>query len=309
MPKFSIVIAVYNKEQHIARTLKSVLHQTFTDFEIVIVNDGSTDESERIIKSFNNDKIRYFKQENMGAAAGRNTAIKLAKSSYIALLDADDTWFPNYLEEQNRLIENYPNEFIFATAQEIIKNNTVRHKKYSLSTEFKNEGIVDYFEASYLASILHSSSTVIKKEVFSEIGFYNTSIKSGQDTDLYIRIGLNYTIVFSSCICASYYVIENSLFRSTSSLNEKADFSAYDVFCEEHPSLKKFLDLNRFSLAVFAKLTKDKAGFKKNLEKIKRNNLNFKQRLLLYLSPKTIQFLYRLKIFFERFNFYFSAFK
>jgi glycosyltransferase involved in cell wall biosynthesis len=309
MPKFSVAIAVYNKEQHIAKTLESVLAQTFTDFEIIIVNDGSTDGSEAIIKSFDDNRIHYFSQENQGAAAGRNAAIKNASTKYIALLDADDFWFPHYLEEQNRLIKKYPNEFIFATAQEIIKNNKSFPKPYSLPKGFEKEGILNYFEASSKASILHSSSTVLKKEVFDEVGYYDHSIKIEQDTDLYIRLGLKYPVVFSNRICSSYYIIENSLFRSANSLDDKEDFSSYSHLEADNPPLKKFLDLNRFSLAIFAKLKNDREGFKRNFEKIDLSNLNKKQRLLLRLSPKSTRFLYSLKNFFERFGIRLSAFK
>lgn len=309
MPKFSVTIAVYNKEKHIAQTLESVLAQTFTDFEIIIVNDGSTDGSEAVIKSFNDKRIHYFSQENQGAAAGRNVAISHANAPFIALLDADDYWYPHYLEEQNRLIEKYPAESVFATAQEIIKNKQTSKKPYSLPTTFAQDGIVNYFDASFMASILHSSSTVVKKEVFDQIGKYNPTIKSGEDTDLYIRIGLKYSIVFSKKICSSYYVLENSLFRSSTSLSEKADFSTFEPLEKAHPRLKIFLDLNRYSLAIFAKLNNDRQGFKRNFEKIDLNNLNKKQRLLLKLSPKSTKFLYRLKNFAERFGLRLSAFK
>lgn len=310
MPKFSVVIAVYNKEQHIGKTLESVLSQTFTDFEISIVNDGSTDGSEAIIKSFDDQRIHYYKQENQGAAAGRNAAIKKATASYIALLDADDFWFPHYLEEQNRLIEKYPNEHVFATAQEIIKNNKSFPKPYSLPKTFEKEGVLNYFKASSQASILHSSSTVLKKEVFDEVGYYDHSIRIEQDTDLYIRIGLKYKVVFSNRICSSYYIIEDSLFRSAKSLNDKADItSSYAHLEAGNPPLRKFLNLNRFSLAIFAKLKNDRDGFKRNFEKIDLSDLNKKQRLLLRLSPKSTRFLYGLKNFFERFGVRLSAFK
>lgn len=309
MPKFSVVIAVYNKEQHIGKTLESVLNQTFTDFEIIIVNDGSTDGSAAVINSFEDKRIHYFSQENQGAAAGRNAAIKKASAPYIALLDADDFWFPHYLEEQNRLIEKYPDEFVFATAQEIIKNNKSFPKPYSLPKNFEEEGLLNYFKASSQASILHSSSTVLKKEVFDKVGYYDHSIKIEQDTDLYIRIGLNYKVVFSKRICSSYNIIENSLFRSAKSLDDKADFSNYSHLEADNPPLKKFLDLNRFSLAIYAKLINDRDGFKRNFEKINLKNLNKKQRLLLRLSPKSTRFLYSLKNFFERFGIRLSAFK
>ena len=91
-PYFSVVISLYNKEKHIQSTIESVLAQTFVDFEIVIVNDGSIDTSETIVKSFTDNRIHYFHQENQSASAGRNAAISKATGTYIALLDADDLW-------------------------------------------------------------------------------------------------------------------------------------------------------------------------------------------------------------------------
>lgn len=309
MPKFSVVISVFNKEQHIKKTLESVFDQTFQDFEVVVVNDGSTDESERIIKQFTDQRLRYFYQNNKGAAEGRNTAIKHANGTFIALLDGDDYWYPHYLEEQNRLIIKYPNQLVFATAQNTIKGKTSNPKSYSLPEKFNNDGVVDYFESSYQASILHSSSTVLNKEVFNQVGYYNPAIKSGQDTDLYIRIGLLYPVAFSIKICSHYHVWENSLYRNSKSLADKIDFSNYEPIENQNPHLKKFLDLNRFSLAIFAKLHHDMNGFEKNYKKINLQNLNKKQRFILKLSSTNIKLLYRLKNFAERYGLKLSTFK
>lgn len=308
-PKFSVVISVFNKEQYIKSTLESVFNQTFQDFEVVVVNDGSTDNSEKIIQQFNNNKLRYFKQDNKGASEGRNMAIKHAKGILIALLDADDFWYPCYLEEQNKLITKYPDQFVFATAQNIIKQNTSTPKSYSLPKNFKHDGVINYFESSFQASILHSSSTVLKREVFEKIGYYNPTIKSGQDTDLYIRIGLYYQVVFSNNICSAYRIWENSLFRTSKSLEDKIDLTRYEHIEPQNPQLKKFLDLNRFSLAIFAKLHKDQIGFEKNYKKINLQNLNKKQRFVLKLSETNIKLLYLVKNFAERLGLRLSVFK
>jgi len=295
MLKFSVVISVYNKADYIAATLDSVLKQTIQDFEIVILNDGSTDASEKEITSFLSDtRIRYFHEENRGAAAGRNFVIQKAKNDYIALLDADDIWFPTYLEEQSRLIKKYPNQKIFATNSEIFKNGRVINRQYSFKLESK-DSVFDYFEASYLDSILHSSTTVVEKEVFNTIGFYNTTIKSGQDTDIYIRMGLEYKIVFSPNICVQYKVIKNSLFRTSKSINDKPNFKEYEVFEFTNPFLKKFLDLNRFSLCILAKMEGNKSSFLEVFKKINLKNLNRKQRLLLKLNKRFLVFLLYIK--------------
>lgn len=166
MPKFSVVISVYNKEQYIAATLQSVLDQTFQDFEIVILNDGSTDASEKEILKFKDPRISYFSEKNQGAAAGRNYVINKAKGEYIALLDADDFWLVNYLEEQYKSIKKHPNQSVFATAEAIEKSGVLSKRSYSVELVENDTVCVNYFESSYLDSILHSSSTILKKDIY-----------------------------------------------------------------------------------------------------------------------------------------------
>ena len=97
MPYFSVVIPLYNKETHLKKTLALVLQQDFSDFEVIIVNDGSTDNSVKVVESFSDKRIELFHQKNKGAAAARNFGIEKAKAKYIALIDADDEWKENHL--------------------------------------------------------------------------------------------------------------------------------------------------------------------------------------------------------------------
>ncbi|EFT3180475.1 glycosyltransferase family 2 protein, partial [Escherichia coli] len=97
----TVVIPLYNKSQSIESTIKSVLNQTHTDFELIVVNDGSTDGSENVIKQFTDERIKLLNITNSGVSVARNTGIRSAKSSYVCLLDADDYWLPNHLEKIN----------------------------------------------------------------------------------------------------------------------------------------------------------------------------------------------------------------
>ncbi len=309
MPKFSVVIAVFNKEKYITDTLKSVLAQTFTDFEVVILNDGSTDNSETEILKFNDPRIRYFSKENKGASAARNFTIEQAKSEYIALMDADDYWYPFHLEEQNRLIEKFSNESVFATATEIRRNGKTFKSSYSIKTIGIDAALVNYFEASQLDSVLLSISTVIKKEVFVKVRGYDPKIKSGEDTDLYVRIGLKYKIVFSPKVTATYVVRENSLFQSVKKIEDKASFDAYESYEKDDPALKKFLDLNRYSLCILAKLEGDKEAFKKNYQKIDQENLSKKQQFLLKQNKTILKYLSKTKNNLEKLGLRLGTFK
>lgn len=309
MPRFSVVIAVFNKEKYIADTLKSVLAQTFTDFEVVILNDGSTDHSEAEILKCNDPRIRYFSKENQGASAARNFTIRQAKAEFIALMDADDFWYPNYLEEQNRLLSEFPSESVFATATEIKRNGKVFKNSYSLQTIGTDAIVVDYFMASQLDSVLLSISTVLKKCVFEEVGWYDPKIKSGEDTDLYVRIGLKHKVVFSPKVCATYVVRKNSLFQSVKNLEEKANFEAYEIFEKDNPALKKFLDLNRYSLCIFAKMQGNKEVFQKYYQKINLDNLSKKQQFLLRQNKTILKYLSKTKDNLEKLGLRLGTFK
>jgi len=310
MGKFSVVISVYNKEGFIEKTLASVMNQTFEDFELVILNDGSTDNSEAEISKFTSDaRVRYFSEENMGAGAGRNYVIKKAQNEYIALLDADDVWQPFYLEEQLRLIEKYPNDHVFATNSVLISNGRTFKKSYSVNTENKEDIKVNFFEGSCLHSIINSSSVVLHKDVFSKIGYYNPTIKSGQDTDLFIRVGVEYPVVFSPKICVQIMVLKNSLSKSTKKVHEKANFDAYTHLEGQNQALKKYLDLNRYSLCLLAKVEGNKEAFQNNYDKIDKNNLTKKQLFLLKQPGTMLEMLFRLKGFLGNLGLRFSVFK
>ena len=119
MAFFSVIIPLYNKEDYIKNTLKSVFNQSFQDFEVIIVDDGSTDKSLQIVKQFIDDRLKVYIQKNQGVSVARNFGIEKAKSEYIALLDADDLWYENHLFELKKLIEIFPDAGLFCTNHEI----------------------------------------------------------------------------------------------------------------------------------------------------------------------------------------------
>src|SRR5690606_6751565 len=115
---FSVVIPLYNKELSVRNTINSVLDQTFKEFEIVIVNDGSTDNSVKEVEKFDDKRIRLIHQENKGVSAARNRGIEEAKYEWIAFLDADDLWRENHLEEVVRMINIFPDFKVYVTSFE-----------------------------------------------------------------------------------------------------------------------------------------------------------------------------------------------
>lgn len=207
MPKISVVIPLYNKEKSIASTLRTVLNQTFSDYEIVIVNDGSTDGSVEEIEKVQDDRIRLVHQPNAGVSAARNRGIEEAKGDLIAFLDADDEWKPEYLATQYHLFQKYPECSVFACNYEFRDVSgkvtpTLIHKLPFVG----GDGILsNYFEvASCSHPPLWTSAVMVKKQAMQAIGGFPLGIKSGEDLLTWARLAYKYKIAFSRRICACY---------------------------------------------------------------------------------------------------------
>ncbi|MBR3846966.1 MAG: glycosyltransferase family 2 protein, partial [Alistipes sp.] len=119
---FSVIIPLYNKEQEIEATIRSVLAQTYQPLEIVVVNDGSTDRSAEVVRSIDSPLIRLITQPNGGECAARNRAVSEAKGDYVALIDADDQWEAGFLEEINALINEYPDCGLYCTSFQVVSS-------------------------------------------------------------------------------------------------------------------------------------------------------------------------------------------
>jgi len=195
----SVVIPLYNKEKQIARTLRTVLAQTYQDFEIVIVNDGSTDRSVNEVAKFTDSRIRLINQLNAGVSAARNRGIAEAKGEYVALLDADDEWKPDYLETQMALAKNYPEASVFAVNYEFKDTSGKITPTILRNIRFEGEcGIMDnYFE---VASTSHppicSISIMARKGAFESVGGFPVGIKSGEDLLTWARLACRYKIAY-----------------------------------------------------------------------------------------------------------------
>lgn len=310
IPFFSIVIPLYNKQEFISDCLLTVLNQEETDYEIIIVNDGSTDNSENEVLKYNHPKIKYFRTENNGAASARNYGIKKSQGTYIAFLDADDAWETFYLKEIRKLIHSFPEALVFSTAKHTKRNNKIFKPVFSFTNEENPDHLLlDYFSSSYAEPILHSSCCVVKKTIFEELDMFDTTIKSGQDTDLWIRIGLKHKIAFSKKICATYHVHNEGLFRTTYDIKNKLKLEKFEHLESNNPALKKYLDLNRFSLVILCKIHGYPEEGKKLKQKIDRKNLNFTQKTVLNFNGKLLQWLIVLKEKLELLNIRILIFK
>jgi glycosyltransferase involved in cell wall biosynthesis len=204
---FSVIIPLYNKAKYIEKTIFSVLNQTYTDFELIIVDDGSTDNSLEVIKSFVDNRIQIITQRNNGVSSARNTGIINSAYEYIAFLDADDWWDTNFLTEISKMInltdaDMYATNYFFKYGDNMAKN----HHVFKKSNQFVSEWYLCHLE-----SIFCASSVVIKREIFKKIGMFDTRISYGEDIDLWIRIASNGNIIWSDLCLAVYNKTMDSL--------------------------------------------------------------------------------------------------
>lgn len=290
MPYFSIVIPVYNKEKFVVKTIESVLSQTFTDYEIIIVNDGSTDQSEAKISVFKDNRIKYYSKKNEGVALARNFGIEKATAEYICFLDADDYWYPTFLETMHRYSSELPEQKVFAAAIEIETKNKTIPAHYSIPSTSDFE-IVNFFDASQKECALWTSSVCINKSVFEKVGDFDTNIKHGEDTELWIRIGLQFPIVFIRKILARYVYDDKSISRNSNYYFEQYTFDKYAVEEKKNPALKKYMDLNRFSAVIKCRLNREWRIAIDIESEIDLKNLSFKKRVLLELPPIIVKVL------------------
>lgn len=204
----SVVIPLFNKERYVRRALESVCKQTIDKFEIIVIDDGSTDNSYNIAKDFHDQRISIFYQKNLGVSAARNKGIKMANSELVAFLDADDSWMPWFLETILRLRSNYPKAGAYATNYELLESNGILHEqKIRTIPPFPWEGILEnYFKSAAEGEFpLTASSVCIPKYVFNDVGGFIVGEKHGEDLDMWCKIALKYPIAYSTRISAIYH--------------------------------------------------------------------------------------------------------
>ncbi len=310
MPFFSVIIPVYNKQNFVFKTIQSVLSQTFTDFEVIIINDGSTDESELEILKCDDLRVKYFKQKNKGLSATRNFGIKNAKSDYLVFLDADDTWETEFLNKILSLVVNFKEAKIYGTNYfELYPNGIKMKPKTTLSLFEKDDLILNYFEASLGQPIYCFCSVCFHKLVFKTIGLFDETVTFGEDIDFNIRANLKFKVAYSKSFFANYVVFsENQITNSTFKNKTTVDFLKYESQNISNLSLKRYLDFNRFIIAKKYKMINDKHNYNKMKNEIDFKNLNYKQLFLLFCPLWIAKILSRTKLSLLKKGFRFSSY-
>jgi len=186
--RISVIIPTYNRGEVLDRAIKSVLSQTYKNFEIIVVDDGSTDSTSRVLKKFGN-KIRYFSKLHGGVSSSRNFGLEKSEGSWVAFLDSDDYWLPEKLERQINFLKDHPDIAIVQTDEKWIRNGKLanpmkKHQKYS--------GWI--FPKCFPLCIVSPSAVMIHQRIFNDVGVFDENLPVCEDYDLWLRTACKYQI-------------------------------------------------------------------------------------------------------------------
>ncbi len=215
-PYFSIIVPCYNVEKYIGEAIDSLLEQSFEDWEVIVVNDGSTDNTAQLAEQLakKDHRIRYFSKPNEGVAATWNYAIPKARGRYCALLGSDDCWRPDYLSSQKQFIDNLGADkfLIYTNAYLIIDNIKTRRKYYPDIVNFKVSSDRILTLQDMIISNKMFGMVVFEKRTFEEIGGFDSTLMAGEDYDFWLRaIYKGYKPIFNPMVKAYYRIRSDSL--------------------------------------------------------------------------------------------------
>ncbi len=255
---------LYNKAAYVTKAIESVLTQTYDDYELIVVNDGSTDDSLQVVERMSQEnnglqrlnstgRFTLLNQQNTGVSTARNNAVAQSKGEYVCFLDADDWWDADFLKEMDALIRNYPEADMYGCNYWYVKNTRQR-----VCVKQTDTGYIDYIQ-TYLTQLevgggmpLWTGAVAVRRIVYDEMGGFKPHLKLGEDFDLWLRIALKYKVAFLDKPLAYYNQNAEGQGRATKQLQkpEAHEVFNYDCFAEDenrNPHLKLLLDKKRVS--------------------------------------------------------------
>ncbi len=272
-PLISVIIPTYNMAEYVGEAIDSVLSQTYKNIEIIIVDDGSKDNTREILKRYNSC-IKYIYQENKGLSAARNTGIRVSKGAFLAFLDADDMWLPEKLECQIRLISIYNTVGIVGCSDYIINEETKIIELFQRNNDPCKKGLLKTLFMRNMVS--GGSEALVRRECFEKVGLFDERLKSAEDWDMWLRISTFYEIKFakeyltkirvrSDSMCSPSNVatmLENELFVVDKFFTSKNGLNLLDSLLK-----RKIYSYRYFRAANSCKLAENDRDAKKYLIK------------------------------------------
>lgn len=281
----SVIIPLYNKALYIASTLQCVLQQTYTQYEIVVVDDGSTDDGVTKVKSVKDDRIRIVHQKNGGVSAARNRGIAEAHGEYVAFLDADDEWRPDYLQTQMDLVLKYPQcdvfccNYEFKNAEGKVTPTIIRKLPFS-----GEDGILsNYFEvASSSHPPLWTSAVMVCKGAIQSIGGFPVGIKSGEDLLTWARLAVKYQIAYNKKPLAVFNIMNYKVTEKPKRIPAEIDYvgkelmNLYKTHTQKIGLRNYVAHWHKMRSSIYMRLCMRKKSINEAVKSIRLNPFNYK---------------------------------
>lgn len=288
----SVIIPLYNKEDTIARALDCVLAQTYQDFEVVVVDDGSTDDGAIVVERYADPRIRFIRQANAGVSAARNRGIEEAKGDYVAFLDADDEWLPEFLAEIVALQQEFPECRAQATNY-IFNSYGVKSPTILRKIPFDNERgvLTNYFEvAAHSHPPVWTSAVCIERKLLQEIGGFPVGIKSGEDLLVWANVAVRTHWAYSMKPMAQYNFDQMSFKEIPTRVPEEVDVVGAKllILWKDYPNvpgLKAYLSLwHKMRSSIYMRLGYKKECAREAMLSLRYNPMNYKVYAYLVLN-------------------------
>ena len=208
--RFSVIIPLFNKAPYVKKAIESVLEQTWRDYELVVIDDGSSDDSFSIAQETLKDspaKYHLIRQVNSGVSTARNNGVSISHGDYICFLDADDWWEPTFLEEMDSLINDFPDAGLYGTSYTVVNNEKQKTRIASIGVaDGFQRGYFDYFQA-YINSFympIWTGAACMPRAVFDSVHGFNPQLKMSEDFDLWVRIAMKYKVALQNSPLSNY---------------------------------------------------------------------------------------------------------
>ena len=300
-PGISVVIAAYNHGKYIAKAIRSVLDQTFGDFEVIVLDDGSTDNTREVVASFSDKRIRYHYQANSGLpACGRNKGMSLSTGAYISLLDGDDFWYKEKLQRSKQVLDDMPEVGLVCHNEAIVHDDKIL--RYTSYGPYKEDM---YKQLLFVGNCLHSSAVTLRREIFFKDGFKfseDRQLFAVEDYEYWLRLAKNYRFYFLPDVLGCYRVTETGAFLSSGGASPVNMLRLLDRHFEEigrkDKESQKMVKIRRSSVMCGAgRMLQHNRQFEESkkwyLAALKENPYNYKALFGLIASLFRIKIIYR----------------